>query len=282
MVRLQKLTGFMGAEIEGADLRQPISAKLHTFLHLALRDHQVVILRDQTLNCDQHKHFTEVFGPLMKLPYVEPLDEDEYIIAVLKEAEEQGTGVFGGEWHSDFSFLENPPAGSVLYAHDVPDVGGDTVWANQVAAYASLPPDLKEFVTGRQAIHVGAPYGVLHAPPEEAQANTSIRMVRNDPSADRETRHPAVLTDPDTDRKSLFLNPIYTKRFEDLSASDSQPILQEIYRHATRPDFSYRHHWRVGDVVIWNNRTCLHYATNDYDGNRRLLHRTTFTGPSPI
>ena len=271
----------MGAEIDGVDLRQQISTDLRGALQKALEDHHVIILRDQSLSRNQHKRVTEIFGPLMKLPYVEPLEEDEHIIAVLKEAHEQGTGVFGGEWHSDFSFLENPPAGSVLYAHEVPDVGGDTLWANQVAAYASLPTELADFVTGRNAVHVGTPYGVKHAPPVDIQANAAIRMVRNDPDADREMLHPAVLANPNTDQKSLFLNPIYTTRFEDMTVSESAPILHELYKHGTRPDFSCRHHWRAGDVVIWNNRTCLHYATNDYDGSRRLLHRTTFAGTPP-
>ncbi|MEH6525167.1 MAG: TauD/TfdA family dioxygenase [Sneathiella sp.] len=281
MIRLTKLTGFMGAEIDGVDLSRPISSDLRTALQNALNDHHVIILRDQKLSREQHKNVTAIFGSLMKLPYVEPLPDDDYIIAVLKETEEQGTGVFGGEWHSDFSFLKNPPAGSILYAHEVPTVGGDTLWASQAAAFTSLPEQLKEFVTGRYAIHVGAPYGIKHAPPIDAQANASIRMARNNPEADREIQHPAVVTDLKTGRKSLFLNPIYTTRFEDMSALDSADILQEIYRHATRPDFSCRHQWKIGDVVIWNNRTCLHYATNDYDGSRRLLHRTTFTGAPP-
>lgn len=275
------MTGFMGAEIDGVDLSQPLSADLRLTLQKALKDYHVIMLRGQSLTRDQQKQVTEVFGSLAKLPYVKPLEDDENVIAVLKEAEEQGTGVFGGEWHSDFSFLENPPAGSVLYAHEVPNVGGDTLWASQVTAYDSLTPDLKDFVRPRNAVHVGAPYGVKHAPHADTQANASIRMVRNDPDADRETLHPAVLTDPDTGARSLFLNPIYTTRFEHMSVADSTPILQEIYRHATRPDFSCRHKWQIGDVVIWNNRTCLHYATNDYDGSRRLLYRTTFSGPPP-
>lgn len=280
-MRTQKLTGFIGAEIVGIDLSQQISTDLHGALQNALDDHHVIILRDQSLSRNQHKRITEVFGPLMKLPYVEPLEENEHIIAVLKEAHEQGTGVFGGEWHSDFSFLENPPSGSILYAHEIPEVGGDTLWANQVAAYDSLPAELSDFVTGKNAIHVGTPYGVKHAPPVDTQANSSIRMVRKDPDADREILHPAVVTNPDTGRKSLFLNPIYTTRFEDMTVSESAPIFHELYKHGTRPDFSCRHHWRAGDVVIWNNRTCLHYATNDYDGSRRLLHRTTFSGAPP-
>jgi alpha-ketoglutarate-dependent taurine dioxygenase len=281
MVRLKKLTGFIGAEIAGIDLHQEPSPDTRIMLCNALIEHHVFVIRNQDLSREQQKKITGIFGPLSKLPYVEPLNDDAHIIAVSKEADEQGTGVFGGEWHSDFSFLDNPPAGSVLHARDIPDVGGDTLWASQVAAYDSLPVDLKDFISQRNAVHVGAPYGVAHAPPPETQANAAIRMTRNDPEADREILHPAVLTDPDTGRKSLFLNPIYTTRFEHMTEADSTPLLQEIYHHATRPDFSCRHKWQVGDVVIWNNRTCLHYATNDYDGSRRLLYRTSFSGAPP-
>jgi taurine dioxygenase len=164
---------------------------------------------------------------------------------------------------------------------EVPEVGGDTVWASQVAAYSSLPEDLKEVIAGRSAVHIGAPYGVSHRPAPEEEANASIRMTRGDPAADREILHPAVVTHPASGRQALFLNPIYTTRFEDMDEAESAPILQAIYKHCTRPDFSCRLRWRAGDVAIWDNRMCLHYATNDYDGVRRLLYRTTFGGLPP-
>lgn len=282
MTVLKKLTGFIGAEIEGLALSETISGADADFLKKSLAEHQVLVLRGQFLTPPQQKALTRVFGPAMQLPYVSPLEDDPETIAVLKEASEAGGGVFGGEWHADFSFLENPPAGSVLNAVEIPDVGGDTVWASQVVAYRSLPAALKSVVDGRNAVHVGKPYGVKHAPPSETRANASIRMTRGDPEADREIFHPAVITEPITGAKALFLNPIYTTRFDGMTEEESLPILQEIYRHCTRPDFSCRHKWQPGDVVIWDNRTTLHYATNDYDGHRRLLYRTTFSGAVPI
>ncbi len=281
MIQATRLTGFIGAEIAGIDLKQPIDEETAAELLSFLSEYQVIRFRDQYLSLDQQKRFTALFGPLMTLPYVKALEGDDKVIAVLKEANEVNTGVFGGDWHSDFSFLENPPAGSVLSAVEIPEVGGDTLWASQVAAYKSLPKDLKEFVTGRNAIHVGAPYGVTHAPSETDRANMSIQMTRGDPDADREIVHPAVVTDPRTGTLSLFLNPIYTTRFENMSEEESGPILRDFYKHCTRPDFSCRLHWQAGDVVVWDNRLCLHYATNDYDGARRLLYRTTFKRQPP-
>ncbi|MEM7286456.1 MAG: TauD/TfdA family dioxygenase [Actinomycetota bacterium] len=280
MTRIDKLTGFTGAEIRGLDLRV-VDDETATTLLEALAAHHVVIVRDQNLSLGQQKAVTEVFGPLATLPYIDPLPDDAQVIAVLKEAHETDMGVFGGDWHSDFSFLANPPAGSVLAAVELPPHGGDTVWANQVAAHRTLPRDLRDAIDGTDAVHVGKPYGVRWAPPEEERSSASIGMRRGDPDADENRLHPTVITVPETDEQALFVNPIYTTRLAHLSESESAPILDELYRHATRPDFSYRHRWEPGDVAIWNNRTTMHYATNDYDGHRRLLHRTTFAREAP-
>ncbi len=281
MPQIQRLTGFLGAQMHGTDLRALDDPDLRSALRSALAEHQLLIVRDQSLSIEDQKRLTEVFGELMQLPYVAPMDEEPSVIAVLKEAHEDSGGVFGGEWHSDFSFLDNPPAGSVLNAEEIPPVGGDTLWSSQIAAFETLPEHLKSFLDGRRAVHVGKPYGVKFAPPSEARANASIRMTRGDPEADREVLHPAVVTHPDTGARALYLNPIYTTRFDGMTEEESRPFLEQIYKHAVRPDFSVRHKWRPGDVVIWDNRMTLHYATNDYAGSRRLLYRTTFRASSP-
>ncbi|MEM7019122.1 MAG: TauD/TfdA family dioxygenase [Pseudomonadota bacterium] len=281
MFQASKLTGFIGAELSGLDLSQSITDEVALFLRESLSAYHVIVIRQQYLSRSQQKVLTTVFGEIMQLPYVSPIPEDDDVIAVLKQAHEHNTGVFGGDWHSDFSFLENPPAGSVLNAVDIPAVGGDTIWSNQAAAYRSLPEHLCEIVDNRPAVHVGKPYGVKYAPPEETKANASMTMRRNDPAADREIFHPAVIISPEAGEKALFLNPIYTTRFDGMSEAESKPYLAEIYQHCTRPDFACRHKWQVGDIVIWNNRTTLHYATNDYDGARRLLYRTTFRRAAP-
>jgi taurine dioxygenase len=281
MPHITRLTGFLGAEMSDVDLRLLDDRDLRSALRAALSDHHVLVIRDQCLGIEDQKRLSEVFGELMQLPYVAPMAEDAAVIAVLKEAHEDSGGVFGGAWHSDFSFLDNPPAGSVLTAVEIPPVGGDTVWSSQTAAFETLPEHLKSFLDGRQAVHVGKPYGVKFAPPAKTRANASIKMARGDPEADREVLHPAVITDPETEKMALFLNPIYTTRFDGLTEEESRPFLEQIYKHATRPDFSIRHKWRPGDVVIWDNRMTLHYATNDYAGSRRLLYRTTFRRSPP-
>jgi len=276
---VKPVTGAIGAVVEGADLSVTVEESLVQEVRTALWDHQVLFLRDQYLDIPQLKRLTQAFGPLQRLPYVEAVPDDPDVIGVRKKATDRKVAVFGGNWHSDFSFLAHPPAGSLLTAVEVPEVGGDTVWANQIAAYETLPPDLKEVVDGRAAIHVGKPHGVKFAP--KGNRLSMIKMVRNDPKADRETHHPAVRTHPVTGQKSLFVNPVYTARLDGLSEAESELILDRLYWHATRPEFCCRHRWCAGDLVIWDNRSTLHFAVNDYDGFDRLLYRTTFSDDKP-
>ncbi|MBT3557557.1 MAG: taurine dioxygenase [Rhodospirillales bacterium] len=280
MITENLLTTHIGAEIEGIDLRSSDLATHADFLIDALARHQVVFFRDQHLNLEQQKSLTRVFGPLSKLSYVEPLDGEPYVIRVLKEADEVG-GTFGGDWHTDFSFVEHPPAGSVLSAVEIPPVGGDTLWTSQATAWDALPDDLKDLLLGRDAIHVGKPYGAKWSPPEETRSGYSIKMVRGDPAADQEQKHPAVLRNPITGRHMLFLNPTYVSRLDGMSEEESTPILNRIQAHATRPEFCCRFRWSAGTVAIWDNMATQHFAVNDYSGHRRLMYRTTFSGPVP-
>jgi taurine dioxygenase len=276
----QPLTGTIGAAIEGVDLTADIPETLADNLREALARHQVIIIRDQFLTIERQKTLTRIFGRLMHAPYVAPLDDEPGVIRVLKEADEAG-GVFGGDWHTDFSFLERPPAGSVLNAVETPPYGGDTVWVSQAAAWDALPDRLKALLLGRDAIHVGKPYGVKWSPPPEQRAGASMSMARGDPSADTERRHPAVLRHPVTGRLMLFLNPTYVSRLAGMSEDESRPILAAVQSHATRPEFCCRFRWRAGTVAIWDNLATQHYAVNDYLGHRRLMYRTAFEGPAP-
>jgi taurine dioxygenase len=273
---IRPLTRWTGAEIFGPDLSQPISEKLAENIRAALGEWQVIFFPGQNLNIPAQKRLTRVFGPISRSPYVVPMKDDSDVIAVLKEATEVNVGVFGGDWHSDFSFLEDPPLGSVLNAIEVPLVGGDTLWANQVRALEVLPPHLRDAIEGRDAIHIGKPYGVSHAPTEEERSGESIKMIRDDPEADREIAHPAIRIDPISGKPALNFNPTYAVRLSDRDEAESAPILEAIHRHTTRPEFTCRYRWCNGTIAVWNNYTTMHYAVNDYDGHRRLLHRTTF------
>ena len=274
---IELVTGCIGGEIHGCDFRQPISAEVAVELRHALLRHKVLFCRQQFLSIADQKQLTGVFGGLSQMPYIEPLADEPEVIAVLKEASEVNRGVFGGDWHSDFSFLKIPPAGSVLNAVQVPAVGGDTLWANQITALERLPEALQQKIIGRRAIHTGKHYGKAHAPSLKSRSSAAIKMTRGDPTADHETFHPLIRQHPESGQRALFVNPIYTTRIEGFTAEDSAPLLTQLYHHATRLDICCRWRWQAGDVVIWDNRATLHYAVNDYDGYRRLLYRTTFS-----
>ena len=272
------LTGAIGSEVAGVDLAAPIADNLAAALREALARRGVLVFRGQSLDLDAQLRLTAAFGAPMRLPYLVPMPDRPEVMRVHKPAEDRG-GVFGGDWHADLSFLARPPAGSVLAAAIVPPWGGDTLWASGTAAWEALPEPLQALLLGRDAIHVGKPYGVRWAPPAEVRA--SVPMTRGDPAADEERRHPAVLENPLTGRRSLFLNPLYVTRLDGMTEGQSAPILEAVQRHVLRPEFGLRLRWAPGTVAVWDNLATQHYAVDDYAGHERLMHRTSFAGSSP-
>lgn len=276
---IRPLTPRLGAEIRGLDAGK-IDDDGFAALYRAWLDYKVLFLRDQRLDLRQLQDFSARFGELMQLPYIKPHPNHPYVIRVLKEADEVGMGTFGGDWHTDFSFLAAPPKASILYAEDIPSVGGDTLWIDMARACDALPGELRDALAGRFAIHSGKPYGVAHAPAVDKRFRGSIEIERNNPEADSETRHPAVCHHPETGESVLFVNPTYTTRIDGYQTAQSDALLGRLYRHCMRPEFGCRFRWSPGTVALWDNRNTLHYAVNDYDGHRRCLYRTTISGES--
>jgi taurine dioxygenase len=280
-IEIRPVAGALGAEVGGIDLSRPLDAAAAAAVHAAFRDRLVLFFRGQALTPEQQIAFTRLFGPLAKTPFVKPMDGYPYVVRVLKEAEERGISTFGNAWHSDFTSEPAPPLGSVLYALEVPEHGGDTMFANMYLAYEALSPGMKRMLDGVKAIHVGKPYGTKYGPPKSMKTSTSIEIERNRPEANREVAHPVARTHPITGRKALFVNPIYTLRFADMTEEESRPLLEYLYEHAVRPEFTCRLRWTKGALALWDNRCTLHYAVNDYDGSRRLMHRTMIAGDVP-
>lgn len=250
-------------------------------VHQALADHAVLFFRDQQLTPQQQLEVTRRFGPILRVPYIKHLDTYPDIIAVLKERDERKISTFGGTWHSDFSFLDAPPSLTLLYALELPPLGGDTLWASQYAAYEALSVGMQNMLDPLRAVQTAWPHGTKGPAPGTA-VSRSVAMVRNDPSADREVLQPVVRVHPVTGRKALFVNPVYTQRFEGMSEEESRPVLQYLFQHATRAEFTCRLRWEPGTLAVWDNRCLLHLAINDYDGSRRLLHRTTVAGERAV
>ncbi|MFT5400463.1 MAG: taurine dioxygenase [Planctomycetota bacterium] len=280
-IKITPLTPALGAEISGVDVSRIDDADFAR-IHRAWLEFKVVFLPHQTISLDQLEQFSRRFGKLMQLPYIKPVDGHPDIIQVLKEADEINMGVFGGDWHSDFSFLAAPPKASILFAEQLPPLGGDTLWADLSKALEHLDPKLIKQLDGKSAMHTGAPYGVANAPPESTQFKGSIEIERNNPEADNETAHPAICRHPDTNKKMLFINPTYTTRIDGMSNSASKTLLDTLFQHCQRPEFSCRFKWKQNTITIWDNRNTNHYAVNDYDGYRRCLYRTTIKGHAPF
>ena len=269
-----------GSFVEGLDVKRASDADLVALSQL-LAERGVVFLREQHLSPEDQVALTARFGEVLRVPYVKHLDEHPDIIAVLKEADEKKISTFGGTWHSDFSFLDQPPSLTILYGREIPPFGGDTLWSSQYAAFDALSPRMQEMMCGLSAVQTGWPHGTK-GPGPNAAVSRSVVMTRNDPTADREVIHPVVRVHPITKRKALFVNPVYTQRFDGMTEEESKPLLSYLFAHATKPEFTCRLKWEVGTLALWDNRCVLHLAINDYDGSRRLLHRTTVAGETPI
>jgi len=278
---VQPVAGSLGAEVSGVDLAAPLSNAAAAEIRRAFTENLVLFFRDQRLTPEQHLAFSGLFGRLCRMPYIKHMDDYPDIIAVLKEADERKISTFGNAWHSDFSFLEEPPLGSVLYAREVPSHGGDTLFANMYEAYEALSEGVKRMLLGLKAMHSGKPYG-QGGLPKDLKTSRSIGIERNNPEADREVAHPVVRLHPESGRKALFVNAIYTTRFEDMSEAESRPLLDFLFEHVQRPEFACRFRWAEGSLAVWDNRCTVHYAVNDYDGSRRLMHRTTVAGERPM
>lgn len=273
-MRIKPITGFFGAEIEDVDLGRDLDGPTSQALRQALAKHLVLVLRGQALDVERHRALVRVFGEAVVNPYAPGPPEHPEMTYIVKEADERG-GVFGGGWHTDLSFLDQPPGGSILYSIEVPPYGGDTVFCSQQAAWDNLPEPLRDLIEHRSAAHVGKPYGIRWAPPLEEQSMKG-KTRRGDPDADRERMHPMVLVHPLTGRKGLYINPTYTMRLDGMNEEMSRPILEQLFAHCALPEHCLRLSWQKDMVVIWDNYATQHYAINDYHGFRREMRRATF------
>jgi taurine dioxygenase len=270
-----------GAEIDGVDLRSASTTALAA-IRDAIGTHRVVAIRGQRLDPEAQKTFSRRLGPLVVVPYIRPLPDHPEVIAVLKEADETRVSTFGSWWHADFSYLAEPPVHTVLHAIEIPPCGGDTLFADLCAAYASLSAGMRTMLARLRAMHGGFVYGTRRVADGGLAPARGIAISRGHAEADVERAHPLVRLHPPTGRAALFANPTYTTRLDGMTEAESRPLLEFLYAHATRPEFTLRHRWRPGDVLVWDNRATIHLAVNDYDGHRRLLHRTTAGAEAPI
>lgn len=276
-IRVEPIAGALGAEIAGVNLADDLSNSQFDAIHDAFLKHHVIFFRDQhDLTPEAHKRFGQRFGSLNVHPYVSGMDEHPEIMEIIKEPDEKVN--FGGGWHSDMSFLEKPALGSILHAIEVPPYGGDTLFANQVAAYEALSDGMKAMLDGLVAIHSASREYSARGHSAQARKSMDAQVADDAP----EFEHPVVRTHPETGRKGLYVNPAFTLRLKDMTKRESKPLLQFLFDHSRDERFTCRFRWSDGAVAFWDNRCVWHYALNDYHGHRRHMRRVTVNGDRPV
>ena len=276
---VEPVAGALGASVTGLDLREVREATELDGLRRALADHLVVFLPDQDLTLDDLERITDLLGGRDVTPFVEPLEDRPYVIRVIKEPDDVLN--FANAWHSDLSYLPAPPAYTLLHAWEVPDHGGDTVWSNQYLAYETLSGGLRDTLRGLQAVHsAGMAYGTGGLL-DKYKDYTSMAIAPS-PDAYAEHTHPVVTVHPVTGREALYVNPVYTTRFEGWSKEESAALLEHLHRHSINENFTCRLRWSVKTLAIWDNRCTMHDALNDYSGVRREMYRTSVKGAAPV
>jgi taurine dioxygenase len=273
-MKISRLCGALGAEVRGVDL-----ARLDEAAGQAIRDafheHLVLVFPDQDLAAGAQVKFTELFGPVEPHPLRTRRTVDGYPAVLIIENRRGRPGARNDYWHSDISHAARPPAVTVLHAIKVTDGRGDTMFCNMYRAFEALSEEERQTLRGRRALHSGM---ATYARGLEHNDARAIDLGEIKPPR----AHPVVCTHPATGRPALFVNPHFTTRFEDMTEEESRPLLDSLHATATRPENVYRHRWRVGDVVMWDNRCAMHYAVMDYtEDMARLLHRTTAGGEVP-
>ena len=270
-IEVKKLSDPIGAVLSGVRIQDLTSSGFSEINELWLERH-VLIFRGQSLSPSDQLNFAYQFGEPDDYPFLEGIEGFPKITAVLKKENE--TINFGGVWHTDTIYQSRPPKASILYAIELPPKGGDTLFANQTLAYDSLDDSIKKRIEDLKAIS-RSDIGCV----AETRAD---RIKESGKSADKLVgTHPMVRTHSETRQKSLYVSPAHTTEIVGLEQEESNSILEVLFRHQTKEEFIGRQEWRVGDVVIWDNRSTLHFPLNDYHGHRRLLHRVTLKGEIP-
>ena len=270
-IDVRPLASAVGAEIAGLDLAEPLAPPALATVKRALAEHGVIFFRDQSLTETQQIALAGQFGPININRFFAHAEGYPEIAVVVKEPHQ--TRNIGGGWHTDHSYDAIPALGSMLYAREVPSLGGDTLFASMYAAYDALSDGLKRTLDGLRGVHSSRHvFGVKRGDLDG--------RIGNYEAATQDATHPVVIVHPESGKKALYVNPGFTIGFEGWTADESRPLLEFLYKHAAQPEFTYRFQWREGSLALWDNRATWHYALNDYQGERRLLHRITIEGRS--
>jgi taurine dioxygenase len=272
-IEVQPIAGAIGAEVLGVDASQPLAADVIGEIRRAFLAHLVIFLPGQKLSPQQLLAFASRFGEPMEYPQLRGLPECPLVTPVVKLEHERHN--FGGVWHTDTSYLDQPPMASMLYALELPPFGGDTLFASQYAAYEALSEGMRQALDGLIGINSSAKAEVTRSREDRLrEAGVQSKVLVG--------KHPIVRTHPETGRNALYMSLGHTVHFEGWSEDESKPLLDYLFAQQVKPEFTCRFRWSPGTLAFWDNRCALHYPVNDYHGFRRLMHRVTLRGDTPI
>jgi taurine dioxygenase len=276
-IEVEPIAGNIGAEIHGVDLSQDLSDSTIADIRRALNEHCVIFFRDQEIDVAQHKAFARRFGELFIHPNYKGLLEDNEVVVIKRSPGDKK--IVGEEWHADTTMVEEPPMGAILYAIEVPPFGGDTLFANQYAAYDALSDGMKRMISGLRAYHSDRK---VAGPAANMNAHRTTKVREDADWRETVSLHPVVVTHPETGRKLLYVNHSYTIGFEGMTEAESKPLLDYLLEHGHRPEFTCRFRWRKGSVAFWDNRSCKHLAVHDAGPYFRHMRRVQICGTKPV
>ena len=275
------LSGALGAEVVGVDLSRSLDDVTFGAIRRAFVDFGVLCFREQQITPQQQVAFARRFGALDVHPIVNGTDDIPELVRVLKPAGESAS--FGVGWHSDNSFFENPSLGSVLYGMTIPPYGGDTLYASMEKAYTALSEPVKRFLDGLVAVHSASrAYDPKNTGEHKYRGEAPITYRFDERAIYAEVQHPVIRTHPESGRKSIYVNQMFTQRIVGLSEGESRAVLAFLYDHCVRPEFTCRVRWQTGTLTMWDNRSVQHYAVDDYQAFERLMYRVTICGDRPV
>jgi taurine dioxygenase len=277
-LQITPITGALGAEVTGIDLSAPLSTAQQAELDAAFHAHLVLSFPGQQLDARTLLELTRSQGGVGETPYLTGLPDYPDVVPIIKEATEKSAITFGSGWHTDFTFQAMPPSRTLLYAVDVPVVGGDTLYTNLYGAYDALSTGMQEMLADMTAVHSATrSYGPQARMKEQLESMTIVNAAEEPDTI----THPVIRTHPVTGRKALWINPVYTMHFSNMTLAESAPLLKYLNDLAVSPSFTCRVRWHRGTLTMWDNRCTQHCATADYHGQRREMLRTTVAGDVP-
>lgn len=280
-IRVEPLTGVVGAEIHGVDLCKPLAPEVASEILQAFERHHVIVLPDQDISHEAHLAFSALFGTIGHVPQLHHVDGHPAVQIIRRRASDTGR-VVGENWHSDSTFLDEPPAAVVMRALEVPPYGGDTGFLSTVAAYEGLSPAYQSMIDGLGVVHSATRiFGSAYRAQQQRFDATSTRSDLDLEAGDREVVHPLVCRHSRTGRRHLYVNRTYAQRIDGMTVEESAPILAFLYEHCARFDLTCRVRWRANQVLVWDNRSTMHRAVADYAGFDRMMTRVTIAGGRP-